>query len=141
MKRIVVVGAAIVDAGRCLVAQRGATQSLPGKWEFPGGKVEPGESAPVALRREIEEELGLVVAVGQKLGESAGVFDGKYVALEVYLATVTCGTLDLREHAAAQWASADELPGFDWAEADVPIVAAVATWLRAEWVGGRRETP
>lgn len=132
MKSICVVGAAIVDAGRCLVAQRGARQSLSGKWEFPGGKVEPGESPPAALLREIEEELGLVVAVGQKLGESVGVFDGKHVMLEVYLATVTRGVLELREHAATQWASADELAGFDWAEADVPIVGAVAAWMRSE---------
>jgi 8-oxo-dGTP diphosphatase len=131
MRTIHVVGAAIVQAGRCLVAQRGPNQNLAGKWEFPGGKVEPGESPDVALAREIQEELGLEILVGQKLGRGVVTSSASQVVLDVYRAAVLAGEIDLREHAQTRWVSAAELDGFDWAEADVPIVAPVASWLRS----------
>lgn len=130
MDTIHVVGAAIRRDDRCLVAQRGPQQSLAGKWEFPGGKIEPGELPEAALKREIEEELGLAIAVGHALGNAEVIAGGRRVVLEVYAATVVAGTIELREHAQAAWARADELDAFDWAEADVPIVPSVAAWLR-----------
>lgn len=131
MRTIHVVGAAIVRGGRCLVAQRGPDQNLAGKWEFPGGKVEPGEAPRAALAREIEEELGLQILVGQKMGRGVVISADSQVVLEVYGAAVLAGELELREHAQARWASAAELDAFDWAAADVPIVAPVASWLRS----------
>ena len=129
MEPIHVVGAAIVRDGRCLVAQRGPSQTLAGKWEFPGGKIERGESAQAALQREILEELGLTIQVGRALGQGEALANGRKVVLEVYAATLLVGEVQLSEHAQVVWAPATELVGFDWAEADVPIVARVREWM------------
>lgn len=131
MKLVHVVGAAILEAGKCLVAQRAARMSLAGKWEFPGGKVEPGEAAQVALVREIREELGLSVRVGQLLGSGSAPVGDTLIRLDVYAAWILEGSLQLKEHAQVVWATAEELPQFDWADADVPSVASVAAWLRS----------
>jgi 8-oxo-dGTP diphosphatase len=125
-----VVGAAIARGKKCLVARRGPSMSLAGKWEFPGGKVEVGEAAPAALAREIHEELGVVILVGELLGTGAANVGTRVVRLDVYGAAIVSGTIVLREHAEVRWADADELLHFDWAEADVPSVPKVAEWLR-----------
>lgn len=132
MKTIRVVGAAIVQNGLCLVAQRGPQQSQAGKWEFPGGKVEPGESPELALQREITEELGVQITVGQLLGQSVTQLGAVCVDLSIHAARLTSGELTLREHARVVWAPADALATFDWSAADVPIVEAVAEWLTNE---------
>ena len=67
-----VVGAAIMNDGRCLAAQRGPSMQMAGKWEFPGGKVEPGETPEVALTRELREELAISAEVGEWLGPRCG---------------------------------------------------------------------
>jgi 8-oxo-dGTP diphosphatase len=127
-----VVGAAIICDHHSLVAQRSATKPLPREWEFPGGKVEPSESPETALAREIHEELGLHIQVGPFLARGTALLpNGKHIALDVYAATITSGTLALREHAQVQWASADELANFDWADADIPIIPAVHDYLLA----------
>ena len=131
MSAIRVVGAAIVREGACLVVQRGPGMSLAGKWEFPGGKVEVGESAPGALAREILEELGLEIVVGEHLGTGRATVGVKRIVLEVYGATIAGGSLELREHSSAVWASAEQLRAFDWAEADIPSVPNVSQWLRS----------
>jgi mutator protein MutT len=130
MKVVRVVGAAIREQGKCLVAQRGPAMTHPGKWEFPGGKVEAGESQAEALTREITEELGLLIEVGARLGIGRAVIGGKLIELDVYAARTLGGCLSLAEHAQIAWASADELRDFDWAEADLPVLPAVAAWLR-----------
>lgn len=130
MSTLHVVGAAIVQDGKCLVAQRGAAMSLAGKWEFPGGKVESGESPTAALAREIAEELALQVKVAELLGTGTAKVGERTIRLDVYAATIASGTVALREHAQVAWASVDELQQFDWAEADIPCVAAVKEWLR-----------
>ncbi len=135
--RVQVVGAAIVRDQRCLVAQRGVGMSLAGKWEFPGGKVEPGEAPERALRREIAEELGLRVVVGERLGTGSAHAGQRLILLEVFGASIASGTLVLREHAQVVWATADELSRFDWAEADVPCVAPVQAWLAQGGTPGR----
>lgn len=131
MSPLHVVGAAITQGNQCLVAQRGPDGSLAGKWEFPGGKVEPGESPTAALAREITEELGLEINVGQLLAHGTATVGTRLISLDVYAATITAGTLALREHAQIAWTTADDLPNFDWAEADVPCLPAVAAWLRS----------
>lgn len=130
MAAIHVVGAAIVHDGKCLVAQRGVGMSLAGKWEFPGGKVEPGEAPDVALAREIEEELGLRISVGRLLGSGTSAVGQRVINLDVYAATIVSGDLNLREHAQIVWASGHELADFDWAEADIPCIPYAQGWLQ-----------
>jgi 8-oxo-dGTP diphosphatase len=99
--------------------------------EFPGGKVEPGESPSTALAREIAEELGLEIQVGQFLANSTAAVGTRVVSLDVYAAIITAGSIALREHAQIVWANASDLPNYDWADADVPCLAPVAAWLRS----------
>jgi 8-oxo-dGTP diphosphatase len=125
MREIHVVGAAILERGRCLVARRGPGMSLAGQWEFPGGKVEEGEDARAALAREIREELSLEISVGDLLG-IGHVDDGAVrIRLEVYSATVERGELRLAEHSEARWIAPDEIASLDWAAADRPLLADV----------------
>lgn len=126
-----VVAAALARSGRCLVAQRGPGMRLPGKWEFPGGKVERDEAPEAALVRELREELGVEIEVGAWLGTGTAPAGEKTIRLDVYAARLISGEPVLTEHSRVAWASADELAAFDWAEADVPSLPAVAQWLRA----------
>ena len=127
-----VVGAAVLDGGRCLVARRGPGMRLPGKWEFPGGKVERGERPEAALARELEEELGLAARVGERLGRGDVVAGGERVVLDVYAASAPRGDLWLREHAEVRWVEAADLDALDWAAADVPVLPAVRARLEAD---------
>jgi 8-oxo-dGTP diphosphatase len=129
MREVHVVGAAIIDGRLCLAAQRGPAMRLPGKWEFPGGKVEPGEPPAAALEREIREELGLDIAVGELLATGRARDADLLIVLDVYLATLRGGTLRLHEHASARWLGADQLAALDWADADLPALTALARHL------------
>ncbi|HET9958216.1 MAG TPA: (deoxy)nucleoside triphosphate pyrophosphohydrolase [Polyangiaceae bacterium] len=132
MVTIHVVGAAIFQSGRCLVARRGPSMTLPDKWEFPGGKVEPGESAATALAREVAEELGLEIAVKRRLATGTAPVGSRLISLEVFAATIISGTLVLREHSQVIWATVEDLAHLDWAAADIPCVPHVQAWLRTE---------
>jgi 8-oxo-dGTP diphosphatase len=127
-----VVGAAIVDAGKVLVAQRGSAMSLPLKWELPGGKVLDGEEPRAALVREIREELALEIEVLELLGRGEADTEdgGRRIVLDVYAAILRGGSLHVVEHAAVGWFAADELSALDWAAADIPVLPAVMRWLR-----------
>jgi 8-oxo-dGTP diphosphatase len=128
--RIHVVGAAIARARRCLVTQRSALMREPLRWEFPGGKVEPGERPEEALVREIREELGLIVATEGHLATGHGHNpSGDLIVLDLYGATIVEGELALREHAASAWLGPSELGRLDWAPADAPLVPAIVAWL------------
>lgn len=114
------VGAAIFDAaGRLLAAQRLRPRSHAGQWEFPGGKVEPGESAAEALVRECREELQVDCTVGSVVGE----VDIPIGRLRVYRAQITRGEPVATEHAQLRWLRPDELHTVEWIEADLPLVA------------------
>ncbi|SCL13486.1 (deoxy)nucleoside triphosphate pyrophosphohydrolase [Micromonospora inyonensis] len=125
----VVVGAAIVVGGRVLACARSAPPEVAGRWEFPGGKVEPGESETAALVRECAEELAVRVEVGDRVGRDVRMAHGRSV-LRVYAARLV-GDDQPRalEHAELRWLSADELDTVDWLPADVPIVAALRPLL------------
>lgn len=124
-----VVGAVIVHDGLVLCAQRGPDGSLPGKWEFPGGKVEHGESGRLALEREIDEELRCVVEVGDELATTR-YDDGRVVvALTTFWCRIISGAPQLTEHSALRWVAPGELGGLDWAPADVPAAELVAAAL------------
>jgi 8-oxo-dGTP diphosphatase len=125
----VIVGAAIVDDGRVLACERSEPAETAGKWEFPGGKVEPGETEQEALIRECEEELGVTVEIGARVGGDVLLGHGRAV-LRVYIATLTDGTPKALEHAELRWLSVDELNTVPWLPADAPIVAALPAHLR-----------
>jgi 8-oxo-dGTP diphosphatase len=103
--------------------------SLPLQWEFPGGKVEDGESATGALVREIHEEFGVDVEVHELVGEGTSEVGGRRIWLEVYRAEIVSGSLTLHEHEAVRWVGAEEIAQLDWADADVPIIPAVRALL------------
>ncbi|WP_369136831.1 NUDIX domain-containing protein [Modestobacter versicolor] len=129
-----VVGAALVDdRRRVLVAQRGSG-SLAGLWEFPGGKVEPGEPDLSALVRECVEELGVVVEPQSFLGEVPldGVVAGGppgASTLRVWSGRITGGELVAHEHTELRWVGAEDLDDLDWIAADRPLLPAVRTLL------------
>jgi 8-oxo-dGTP diphosphatase len=122
----VVVGVAVVDAGRVLAALRPGPD---GGWEFPGGKVEPGETDAAAAERELWEELGLRVAVGESLGLEQPIGD-KYV-LRVYLADLLEGRPVLHEHEETRWVRVSRLSELDWLPADRPFLPVLRQKLTA----------
>ena len=104
-----------------LVCQRPVGKTLAGCWEFPGGKIEPGESEPAALRREISEELGCLVSVGEALPTVEYHYPEFSIRLIPFRCALEKGLPQRLEHAALRWIAAAELPTLQWAEADVPI--------------------
>ena len=125
MRHYEVVGAVIVEAGLVLCAQRGFSGTLGGLWEFPGGKVESGETPEEALVREIAEELGCVVAVGQEVTLTRHEYAFGLVALRTFYCRLTAGTPQATEHAELRWVAAADLSDLKWAPADVAAVEHV----------------
>ncbi|HWB37911.1 MAG TPA: (deoxy)nucleoside triphosphate pyrophosphohydrolase [Rugosimonospora sp.] len=126
----VIVGAAIIADGRVLGCARAEPPEMYGRWEFPGGKVEPGESEVEALVRECVEELGVLVRVGDRIGEDVPLGHG-WALLRVYAAELVDGAQPQRlEHAELRWLGPDELDSVDWLPADAPIVAALRPVLK-----------
>jgi 8-oxo-dGTP diphosphatase len=125
LRQIIVVGAVIVDGDKVLAVQRGETMALAGLWEFPGGKIEPGETPEDALVREIEEELRCRVAVGAHVVTTTHEYEFGVVTLSTYFCTLLSGRPALTEHAQLRWLSLDDLHSVDWAPADVPAVDEV----------------
>jgi 8-oxo-dGTP diphosphatase len=124
-RRTLHVACALIErGGRVLCVQRSAAMSLPLKWEFPGGKIEHGESVAQCLIREVREELGIEVAVGAALPESAHDYPAFSVVLYPRRCRIVSGEPTLHEHAAARWLRPDELSSVDWAAADLPVLAA-----------------
>jgi 8-oxo-dGTP diphosphatase len=133
-----VVCAALTDRGRVFAARRAPGRALAGAWEFPGGKVEPGESDQEALARELREELGLEVAVGPCLGASHHQLpSGAPLVLVCYACEAPNAAPTLVDHDAAVWLAPDALPGLPWAEADRPLLAPVAAWLKNHPIDAR----
>ena len=121
-KVLQVVGAAIInDNGEVLCAQRGYG-SLKGKWEFPGGKIEQGESDAEALTREIKEELGINVSVKEMIDENYHEYETFSVNLKVYKCSYVSGEINDGEHQSLKWVDSKKLNELDWADADKPIV-------------------
>ncbi len=110
------------------MAQRARPPELAGLWELPGGKVAAGESDADALARELEEELGIDVVVGERLGHDVPL--GDTITLRAYLVTRTGGTVAPRDHRALRWVTADELDGLAWVPADRGWLPALTAALR-----------
>jgi len=123
-KTVSVVCAVLVSNGLVLAAQRSRSMSMPLKWEFPGGKIEPGESPSECLHREIYEELGVRISISQQLPLSRHEYPNLAVTLYPFVGTIFSGDIQLHEHAAVVWLAPDKLADLDWAEADIPILDA-----------------
>lgn len=110
--------------GRILAAQRPTGKALAGKWEFPGGKVEPGELPEAALQRELREELGIETDIGRALSIVSHLSQEADIQLCPYEVSHRSGVIESREHAELRWLDpcGEAWLGLDWAEADLPIV-------------------
>ena len=128
-KQIHVVGAVITRDGLVMCAQRGHDGNLPGLWEFPGGKIEQGESKQAALMREITEELGCSVEVGREVTTTTHEYEFGEVTLTTFYCRLVAGTPTLTEHVAIKWLRPDELDTIPWAPADIPAVALIRAEL------------
>jgi 8-oxo-dGTP diphosphatase len=127
MTASVVVGAAVVRDRQVLAARRSAPAELAGRWEFPGGKVEPGEDDAAALVRECREELGVEIAVGTMLASTRL---GDDLQLHIYLVELLLGEpVAMQDHDDLQWLAADDLDQVDWLPADLPAVLALRSRL------------
>lgn len=118
-----VVAAVIRDQERFLACRRAPHKSLAGKWEFPGGKVEPLETDEKALAREILEELGVEVSIDQFLIETSQKQGESKIEMFTYLASLRTETpIQSSDHDQMKWLLLDELSQYDWAELDVPVI-------------------
>jgi 8-oxo-dGTP diphosphatase len=127
----IIVGAAIIAAGRVLACERAEPPEMAGKWEFPGGKVEPGENELDALVRECEEELGVSIHVGARVGQDVVLGHGRAI-LRVYAARLVNGQQpEAIEHTELRWLGVEELHSVPWLPADAPIVDALPPLLSA----------
>jgi 8-oxo-dGTP diphosphatase len=125
MKRVV--AGLIVRDGKLLVCQRTRHQTMPLKWEFPGGKIEEGEQPRDALRRELDEELGIQATIGDELARIQHEYpNGGMVELRFYIIRDYNGELENRIFKDIQWAEPKDLPRFDFLEADLTLVTDLA---------------
>jgi 8-oxo-dGTP diphosphatase len=128
MKTINVVAAVIMKEGKVFATQRGYGEFKDG-WEFPGGKVEAGESPEEALRREIREELEVEVNVGDLIDTIEYDYQAFHLSMKCYACTIAGGSPHLLEHEAARWLSADQLDSVAWLPADITLIPKIAGLL------------
>ncbi|MCC8060379.1 MAG: (deoxy)nucleoside triphosphate pyrophosphohydrolase [Clostridiales bacterium] len=134
MKTIHVVAAVIRHENKIFATQRGYGEFKDG-WEFPGGKIEPGETPREALVREIEEELDTIIEVGEQIAKVEYDYPAFHLSMDCFWAEIVSGNLVLREHEAARWLSEDELYSVEWLPADQELIGKIEQVLqRAERV-------
>ena len=122
----VVCGVIVNPNGDYLACLRPQGKHLGGCWEFPGGKVDPGESPEAALVRELREELMVEVQVGRALNPVVWNYDGKAIRLLPFFCTVAAGELSAVEHEALRWCAIEQFDELPWAAADIPILREIA---------------
>ena len=120
MLEIQVVGAAIRDGDKILAAKRSEDMSNAFKWEFVGGKVEENETNEQALKREVNEELGIDIKVKEQIAIGYSEIKGNKIVLHIYEAEIIKGIPVASEHSKLEWVSIKDLMKRDWAEADIP---------------------
>ena len=126
---IQVTAAILVKDGKVLIARRRAGGHQPNRWEFPGGKIEPGESPRQCLRRELNEEFSIETTVGEYVCSSYYRYDFGVIELMAFRVVWTGGSMALREHRAVRWVSPAALSDYDFSPADIPIAEKVRSGL------------
>ena len=132
MKMVLVTAVALVDAdGRVLLAQRPEGKSLAGLWEFPGGKVEPGETPEAALIRELHEELGIDTHASclAPLTFASHSYDDFHLLMPLFICRRWQGIAQPREGQKLAWVRAKDLRSYDMPPADVPLIPIIQSWL------------
>ncbi|SHK92170.1 8-oxo-dGTP diphosphatase MutT [Hespellia stercorisuis] len=128
MKTVRVVAAIIKNNGKIFATQRGYGEFKDG-WEFPGGKIEVGETPQEALVREIREELDAEIAVGELLDTVEYDYPAFHLSMDCFWCEVVSGNLVLKEHEAARWLGKDELGSVEWLPADLGLVEKIEAEL------------
>ncbi len=131
MNQTKVVAAIIISDHKVFATQRGYGEYKDG-WEFPGGKVEPGETPEEALVREIGEEFDTVISVGQQFDTIEYDYPKFHLSMDCFICRVISGDLSLKEHEDARWLTADALDSVDWLPADRLLVSKLKIYLQAE---------
>ncbi len=128
MKTVKVVAAIIIHNKQIFVTQRGYGEFKDG-WEFPGGKIEPGETPQEALAREIKEELDIEIEVGDYLETVEYDYPSFHLAMDCFFCTIKSGKLVLKEHEAAKWLTMENLDSVDWLPADKGLIESIKKYL------------
>lgn len=121
MKTIRVVAAIIIEQGKVFATQRGYGEFKDG-WEFPGGKIEPGETPEAAIVREIKEELDTEIEVVKLLDTVEYDYPQFHLSMDCFICRIKSGNLVLKEHEAAKWLAKENLDSVDWLPADLSLV-------------------
>ena len=128
MKTIRVVAAVILSEGKIFATQRGYGD-FKGGWEFPGGKIEDGETPEVALKREIFEELDTEITVGELIDTIEYDYPNFHLSMDCFWCEIVSGKLVLKEHEAARWLDKENLYSVEWLPADVSLIEKIALKL------------
>lgn len=128
MKTIRVVAAVIRDQDKIFATARGYGE-LKGGWEFPGGKIEQGETSQEALKREILEELDVEISVGELIDTIEYDYPSFHLSMECFWCTIVKGNIVLKEAEDAKWLSKDELDSVGWLPADISLIEKIKVYL------------
>jgi 8-oxo-dGTP diphosphatase len=131
-KKIIIVPCAVFEKeGHIFAAQRSHNMSLPLKWEFPGGKVDDGETEAEALHREIMEELSVEIEIGARLTPTFKEDPHRIICLVPYICRIISLPIILTEHLQYKWVAMDEILNLDWAEADLGVIETYTRYLES----------
>lgn len=122
---IEVTAAILFNESKILITRRAPNKHLAGLWEFPGGKIEEGETPQECLKRELEEELGIVVKVGEFFMENQHQYDEKLILLKSFYCELISGEIILKDHDQIEWVEKSEFHKYQFAPADIPFIKAL----------------
>ena len=131
MKTVRVVAAIIIENGKVFATQRGYGEFKDG-WEFPGGKIEQGETPEEAIVREIKEELDTVVEVGELLDTVEYDYPNFHLSMDCFICKIKSGNLVLKEHESAKWLTKEILRSVEWLPADEGLVGKIEKYLKED---------